>query len=255
MEIIEARELAEGLMRAHGLTGWRLVFDRARTRAGVCRNDRHEIGLSQVLTALHPIELVRGTILHEIAHALVGSRHGHDAVWQVRARSIGGDGERCLRADAPRPDAPWVGVCARGHEVLRHRRPARPSSCSRCSPSFDVAHLLAWRLHGRRVLLPSGYLAELATMGTASGQAGRTAARRVGTAAAPANGAPSDAWLAPGTTVVLGGFGRYAGLTGYIEKRGRTRYHVRTVFGTVAAPFALVRSTAGRARPARPTDG
>lgn len=165
MEIDEARDLAEELMRVHGLTGWRLVFDRARTRAGVCRFDRREIGLSRVLTQLHPEDLVRGTVLHEIAHALVGARHGHDAIWRAKARSIGGDGQRCLSADAPRPAAPWVGTCARGHEVLRHRRPARPSSCSRCSPTFHVGHLLAWRLRGRSVPLPAAYLAELARLG------------------------------------------------------------------------------------------
>ena len=33
------------------------------------------------------------TILHEMAHALVGQVHGHDAVWQ--AQVLGCSGRRC----------------------------------------------------------------------------------------------------------------------------------------------------------------
>lgn len=65
MEISEARRLATALMQQHGLTGWRLVMDNAKTRAGVCRAGRREIGLSRVLTRLHSDEAVRDTILHE----------------------------------------------------------------------------------------------------------------------------------------------------------------------------------------------
>ena len=34
-------------------------------------------------------EEIVDTILHEIAHAIVGSKHGHDAVWKAVARRIG----------------------------------------------------------------------------------------------------------------------------------------------------------------------
>ena len=251
MDIDEARTLAEGLMRAHQLRGWQLVFDRAKARAGVCRYSRREIGLSRVLTELHSPELVRATVLHEIAHALVGSRHGHDASWHAKALAIGGDGERCMNPDAPRATAPWVGTCARGHEVTRHRRPTHPSSCSRCSPTFDVAHLLLWRLHGRRLHLSVAYLAELA-IGTAGGREAPAAAHAADVAdvadvaAIVDRGSPPRAWLALGTRVVLGGSGKYTGLSGRIEKRGRTRYHVRTPIGTVTAPFALVHAVSGQ---------
>ena len=38
---------------------------------------------------------VRDTILHEIAHAIVGPGHGHDAVWQTAERRIGCTPKRC----------------------------------------------------------------------------------------------------------------------------------------------------------------
>ena len=149
MHVDDARTMATALMARHGLRGWRFVFDRAKTRAGVCRPASREIGLSRVLTELHTEAEVRETVLHEIAHALVGAAHGHDAVWRARALAIGASGERCLSPTAARPPAPWVGTCPAGHEVRRHRRPQRVASCSRCSRGFDPAALLAWQLHGQ----------------------------------------------------------------------------------------------------------
>lgn len=36
---------------------------------------------------------VRLVILHEIAHAMVGTSHGHDEVWKKKCLEIGGDGK------------------------------------------------------------------------------------------------------------------------------------------------------------------
>lgn len=241
MRIADAAALAHELMTRHGLVGWRLVFDNAKTRAGVCRPARREIGLSRVLTQLHDEADVRDTILHEIAHALVGPEHGHDAVWREAALRIGCSGQRCVSADAPRPPAPWVGTCPAGHEVRRFRRPERVQACARCSAAFDARHVLTWRYRGRSVVMPATYAAELArirSMAGAGAAAEPTAARSL---ASPAASAAALGRLPAGSRVVLLGQGRYAGLTGEIVKRGRTRYHVQTPLGLVTAPFSLVR--------------
>ena len=162
MKLTEAHSLATDLMAHHGLTSWRLVFDNAKTRAGVCRPGRREIGLSRALTGLYAETAVRDTILHEIAHALVGAQHGHDAVWRARAQAIGCTGARCVPESAARVDAPWAGACPEGHEFQRHRRPTRVMSCSRCSPRFSAVTLIAWRFHGRTVPVDAQYEAELA---------------------------------------------------------------------------------------------
>lgn len=229
-------------MHEHGLHDWQLVFDRAKARAGVCRPATQQIGLSLVLTVLHDESDVRDTVLHEIAHAIVGTRHGHDGVWRAKAREIGCSATRCLPDDAPRVQAPWQGRCAGGHEVSRHRRPERVMSCRRCSPSFDPGALLAWTYRGRRVPMTPGYEAELAliTEGTAApGGPRESTAARVERAQSLLGAA--RAVLPVGARVRLGGSGRYGGLVGTIEKRGRTRYHVRTPAGLVTAPFVLVR--------------
>lgn len=39
-------------------------------------------------------DVIKYTILHEIAHALAGAEHHHDNVWKAICKSIGGNGER-----------------------------------------------------------------------------------------------------------------------------------------------------------------
>jgi predicted SprT family Zn-dependent metalloprotease len=153
MDTDEAVQMAEELLRLHGLRDWGVVIDRAKTRAGVCRSSSREIGLSGPLTSLSARHEVRETILHEIAHALVGPVHKHDVVWRAQAARLGCSTAACLPRDAPRVPAPWVGTCPAGHTVSRHRRPQRPASCSQCSRSYNADHLLQWQFRGVDVAL------------------------------------------------------------------------------------------------------
>ena len=224
MDLVAALELAEELVARHGLDGWDVRLDRARRRAGVCHFDRRTIGLSAPLTLLHDEAHVRDTILHEIAHALAGPRHGHDARWRRIAGEIGCSGERCLPADAPAPQTAWLGVCPAGHTVGRHRRPERVMTCSECSRGFDLAHLFTWTHHGRVAVMHPNYELELERL-----RQGR-----------------SLALLPRGAQVrVTGAAGGYAGMTGRVVKQGRTRYHVRLSGGQglLQVPFAWVERT------------
>ena len=192
MDLSAAYAMGRTLLDEHGLTDWTLHFDRAKTRAGVCRGARRQIGLSAPLTRLHPEEEVRETLLHEIAHALVGPAHHHDAVWRRTVVEIGGSPRRCMAADVPRPAAAWLGVCAAGHEVERHRRPERPVSCSRCARGFSLAHLVEWTHHGRPAQMHPNYEAELARIRAG----GRLVLLPVGARArVTAPGSASGAWV------------------------------------------------------------
>lgn len=229
MDVRDALGMARELVAHHGLDGWTVVLDRARTRAGVCRYDERQIGLSGPLTALHDEAEVRDTVLHEIAHALVGPAHGHDAVWKATARRIGCTGLRT--STGPRAPGPWTGTCPAGHTMTRHRRPGRVMSCARCGPGFDPANVVSWTFHGQPVSaeqLPASYQQDWAHL-----QNGTT------------GGVPRQR-LPLGTRVVVGGGGRYAGTTGEIVKLGRTRYHVRTRTGLLTVPFPLVEAIPGR---------
>jgi predicted SprT family Zn-dependent metalloprotease len=222
LDLNEARHLAAGLMDRHRLTGWRLSFDNAKTRAGACHSERREITLSRPLIILYSPEQVTATVLHEIAHALAGSGHGHDRVWRTIARRIGYSGGRCLPADAPQVDGPWVGVCGAGHRTTAHRRPVRVRSCPQCSPRFDVSARYTWTFRGRPAEMDPRYDAELARL-----RDGRPE--------------PVPALVSVGDRVRLTGSGKYAGLTGVVEKRGRTRYQVRTRAGLLSVAFTATR--------------
>ena len=232
MELTEAERLATGLMARHGLSGWRLAFDNAKTRAGVCRFDRKEIGLSRPLVALYEVEQVTDTILHEIAHALAGPRHGHDRVWRAKARRIGCSGQRCMPADAPSVDGPWAGVCPAGHRTTAHRRPIRVKSCRACSGGFDPSAIYTWSHHGRPAAMDPRYDAELARI-----RAGR---------AAPG---PAPIPVQVGERVRLTGTGKYAGLAGTVVKRGRTRYQVQTGAGLLNVAFTAAQPLPAPASP------
>lgn len=225
MEVQQALSMGRRLMREHGLDGWSIVADRAKTRAGVCRFARRQIGISAPLTALHSEEEVRDTLLHEIAHALVGPEHGHDEVWRVTAVRIGCSGERCVPADAPRVPGDWVGRCPAGHERTRHRAPTRLMSCGRCSRRFDTAHLFTWSYRGGPASLPPSYAAELAEL------------RRTTVAAAAARP------VGLGELVEVS-VGPWAGMTGEVELVGAVRCQVRVDDELVSLPLDAVRPAA-----------
>lgn len=218
VDLRDAFAMAEDLLEHHGLQGWTVAYDGAKKRAGICRFGPKVLGLSAPLTALHSEAEVRDTILHEIAHAIAGPRHGHDATWREIAVRIGCSGARCVSPDAPSVDPPWLGACPAGHTAGRHRRPERVMTCSRCSSTFDLANLLTWTHHGRPALMHPNYEAELARI--RAGQ--RLTLHGVG------------------TRLRITAPGEFQGTVGKVVKLGRTSYHLRAGRTMVRVPFALV---------------
>ena len=130
-----AIDLATELMNAHGLAGWRIKLDNARRRAGQCDYANKTISLSRLYVRHADIDHIRDTILHEIAHALVGPRHGHDVVWRQKAREIGCTGTRCHSLSFAR--ARWVMICPNGcFSVERHRKKSG-LVCASCKSSVE----------------------------------------------------------------------------------------------------------------------
>lgn len=140
----DAAQLARELMDHHGLHQWRFRFDRAKRRAGMVVYSKQELSLSRVLVPLYTPEQVRGVILHEIAHALVGPGHAHDALWRRTCIAIGGDGLASLH-DTPKPEPTWRGVCPQGHEAGRFQKPTCQLSCTKCTPSFSHEAVFTWQ--------------------------------------------------------------------------------------------------------------
>ena len=145
--LAQTEALAQGLMARHkadsGLAKeWRFGFDLAPSRAGVCKYDEHRIDLSVSFCLRASRAELIDTILHEIAHAIVGKAHNHDAVWTAKAHEIGCSGERthAVRHTAAR----WIGECGCGQRWLRQRlsrKVANGACCPRCEGE------ISWRRH------------------------------------------------------------------------------------------------------------
>lgn len=148
---LEAIELAaEGLMARHGLPGWSFQFDDSLRRAGFCDHSTRVIGMSR-LYALQASEAERkDTVLHEIAHALVGPQHRHDFVWQATARAIGCSAERCHReAFAP---SRYIATCPKCDWSAPRNIRWRQAVCKECGSRvrYFTYTEAAWRAGNTR---------------------------------------------------------------------------------------------------------
>ena len=99
------------------------------------------------LTRLNGEKDVVDTILHEIAHALVGLKAGHGPIWQRKAREIGCNGLRCFGDEVITPKAKYVAECKNGHQFEAHRKPSSRRSCSRCCKTFNPDYILEYKIN------------------------------------------------------------------------------------------------------------
>lgn len=155
MNTTQAYALADTLMKAHGLyrKGWKFEFFRSKRSFGRCLYQEKRILISSEFVKINDDHHVRDTILHEIAHALVGGRHGHDEVWQEKAREIGCDGKRFFDADAVhQPEKPCIGTCPHCGKTIERYRMTK-IACKNCCNAYNGGRysrkfLFIWRLKG-----------------------------------------------------------------------------------------------------------
>jgi hypothetical protein len=124
MRLEEAEELAWTLMGQHfdyyRLDVWKFKFDNAKTRCGCTHWGTETITLSRNYVKMNEEAMVRDTILHEIAHVLVGPRAGHGPEWQAKAIEVGARPKRCKEAEMPK--GRYVGTCEGcNKEFTKHR--------------------------------------------------------------------------------------------------------------------------------------
>ena len=101
--------LARSKMDKYGLCDWKLELDYAKVRAGACHFTEKKISFSRHFLKNADQLDINDTILHEIAHALVGPKHGHDRVWKNMAKKIGCSAKRCHTLEFS--DYKWIRFC------------------------------------------------------------------------------------------------------------------------------------------------
>lgn len=150
MEIHQVNDLARTLMDSHNLYGWGFRLDKSVRRFGACHYRSRVISLSRKLVELNPIETVKNTLLHEIAHALAPRGAGHGREWKRIAISIGCDGSRCYNSSEVATVAPkYTGECPNCNRIInRHRR--MRLACGKCCKNlnqgnFSESYLFIWK--------------------------------------------------------------------------------------------------------------
>lgn len=142
----EIHQLARTLLDFHGLRGWSFAFNHRKRSLGYCWYSEQTIELSWHFVERNSRDAIRDTLLHEIAHALVGPGHGHDRFWKAKAREIGAKPARL--ADADMPPGRWQARCRQcGGLHHRYRKPKwmRGWYCRRCG---EERGRLIWKLVG-----------------------------------------------------------------------------------------------------------
>ena len=138
MNLEDAKTLAELWIEHHNLVGWSFEFDKAQQRFGCCNFNKKRITLSRTLTALNSEAEVEDTILHEIAHALVGPRNGHNEIWRAKAIEIGCNGKRCWDSEkviSPKPK--YRLFCKKCGFIFESLRRLYNRACGKCCEKFN----------------------------------------------------------------------------------------------------------------------
>ena len=144
MLVTDATKLARRLMDEAGLTTWKVNLDNARRRFGQCRHGSKTISLSRPLIMANDEAQVKDTILHEIAHALVGAGHGHNKVWKRQAAALGANPNTYYGDEVTAVTPMYVGTCPTCKRTIsRHRR--HDLACGKCSGTeYNPTHKFIW---------------------------------------------------------------------------------------------------------------
>lgn len=137
MKLYIAEQKAQELMTSHGLTDWKFLWDKASSRFGCCKFRTKTITMSAALTSLNDEEHVINTILHEIAHALVGPHNGHGVTWRRKAIQIGCTGQRYYSPEVVKPLPAYKVTCNNCGKVTHRARKQKTVACGNCCKAYN----------------------------------------------------------------------------------------------------------------------
>jgi len=126
--LAQVEALALTLIAQH-IPGWTFAFNRQRRTLGLCRYRERRIELSRHHALQGDLAAAETTLIHEIAHALVGPRTAHGPRWKAQMRVLGAEPVVTAKVSYVAADFPWAIVHRRGKSLTwvagRYRRPQR----------------------------------------------------------------------------------------------------------------------------------
>lgn len=125
MDLMALAAMARDELGKHGLADWSFRLSDAGRRLGVCKYRQKRIEIAAYYARHTPAELVRDTLLHEIAHALAGPAAKHGPAWKAVAVRLGATPKACdTAADTVVKPGDWQATCPGCQKVYhRYRRP------------------------------------------------------------------------------------------------------------------------------------
>jgi predicted SprT family Zn-dependent metalloprotease len=146
--------VAHRLLEEFGLTkqGWKFKWDYAKRRAGRCSYHKKLISLSIYYVRLNidsNLDDVIDTILHEIAHALIGPGMHHGPEWQEMACRVGARPVACYDvATVKMPEGQWVAECKGCGKTFRRHRPLKYNYVQWCRGCGGITGRLIYHKAG-----------------------------------------------------------------------------------------------------------
>ncbi len=130
-----------------GLTGWKINFSYAKRTLGHCNCRKKLISISDAYMKSNPFEVMKDTLLHEIAHALQFEKTGktnHGREWKKIASTVGCSPRRCADlSEVNLPAAKYIGICpCCSNKTNFYRKISKVYSCNICSKKFDPRYKL-----------------------------------------------------------------------------------------------------------------
>lgn len=121
------------LQEKYDLQDWHLKFNTNKRFRGWCKPRYKRIELSIYMLNSDTPKGITNTLLHEIAHAIVGCHHQHNEVWRQKAIEIGCDGNRCGDAFEVEPNyIAFCPNCNKKYSCFRLPRNNGTRVCSTC---------------------------------------------------------------------------------------------------------------------------